>query len=181
MEGEKIFILCTMGLFSGDGAGVSARLFRRYGASVLGGLHVKMPDCIGDVKLLKKPLSKNRKIVAEANKKISRAARRISAGAYPQNGLGMFDRLAGLFFQRLYFGRKTKRYYEGVKVDSQKCVGCGACVSLCPMGNISVAEKGVRFAGKCTMCYRCFANCPQKAITVIGKRVYDQNKLQNYL
>lgn len=180
-KGKKIFILCTMGLFSGDGAGVSARLFRRYGASVLGGLHVKMPDCIGDVKLLKKPLSKNRKIVAEANKKISRAARRISAGAYPQNGLGMFDRLAGLFFQRLYFGGKTKRYYGGIKADPHKCVGCGACVSLCPMGNISVAEKGVRFAGKCTMCYRCFANCPQKAITVIGKRVYDQNKLQNYL
>ena len=147
MEGEKIFILCTMGLFSGDGAGVSARLFRRYGASVLGGLHVKMPDCIGDVKLLKKPLSKNRKIVAEANEKISRAARRISAGAYPQNGLGMFDRLAGLFFQRLYFGGKTKRYYGGIKADPHKCVGCGVRFAV-PDGEYFRCGKGCSLCGK---------------------------------
>lgn len=50
---KKIFIIDTMGLFSGDGAGCSARLLKRYGAQVLGGLHIKMPDCIGDVKLLK--------------------------------------------------------------------------------------------------------------------------------
>ncbi len=52
-KGKKIFILATMGLFSGDGAGCSARIFKKYGAKILGGLHLKMPDCIGDMKLLK--------------------------------------------------------------------------------------------------------------------------------
>ena len=55
---KKIFIVATMGLFSGDGAGCSARLFKKYGAEVLGGLHIKMPDCIGDVKVLKKSLDR---------------------------------------------------------------------------------------------------------------------------
>ena len=31
---------------------ITARLFKKYGAKILGGLHIKMPDCIGDVKLL---------------------------------------------------------------------------------------------------------------------------------
>lgn len=52
-KGKRVFIIATMGLFSGDGAGVSARLFERYGAQVWGGLHLKMPDCICDVKALK--------------------------------------------------------------------------------------------------------------------------------
>lgn len=33
-NGKRIFVIATMGLFSGDGAGISARLFKRYGAQV---------------------------------------------------------------------------------------------------------------------------------------------------
>jgi hypothetical protein len=52
-----------MGLFSGDGTGCSARLLKKYGAKIVGGLHIKMPDCIGDVKLLKKTLDANKNII----------------------------------------------------------------------------------------------------------------------
>ena len=34
-RGKRIFIIATMGAFSGDGAGVSARLFRKFGAEIL--------------------------------------------------------------------------------------------------------------------------------------------------
>ena len=44
----------TMGAFSGDGAGCTARLLKKYGAHILGGLHVKMPDSVCDSKLLTK-------------------------------------------------------------------------------------------------------------------------------
>ena len=47
-NGKKIFIVCTMGLFSGDGAGCAARILKKQGAEIVGGLHLKMPDCIGD-------------------------------------------------------------------------------------------------------------------------------------
>lgn len=42
----------------GDGAGLLARLLNRYGASIVGGLHIKMPDSIGDVKALKRDYEK---------------------------------------------------------------------------------------------------------------------------
>ena len=44
--GKRVFVLATMGLFSGDGAGILARLLERQGASIIGGLHLKMPDSI---------------------------------------------------------------------------------------------------------------------------------------
>ncbi len=179
-KGKKIFIISTMGLFSGDGAGLSARLFKKYGATVLGGLHIKMPDCIGDVKLLKKSLDENRKIISEADGKIDKGAENFKAGKYAKEGLNVFYRMAGLFGQRLYFRHKTKHYYAKTKVDSDKCIKCGLCASLCPMNNIKLADDKIIFENKCTMCYRCFANCPKQAITVIGKKVYEQCKFDKY-
>ena len=55
-QGKRIFVIATMGLFSGDGAGVLARLLKKYGARITGGLHLKMPDSIADEKALKRPL-----------------------------------------------------------------------------------------------------------------------------
>ena len=178
-RGKKIFVIATMGLFSGDGAGCSARLFKKYGAEILGGLHLKMPDCIGDVKLLKKSLAENRKIILEAEHKMDLAINRINNGKFPQEGLNFFYRIAGVFGQRLYFSGKTKRYFTKIRTDESKCVKCGLCASLCPMSNIVIADTVV-YRDKCTMCYRCFANCPKQAITIIGKHVYEQCKFDNY-
>ncbi len=179
-NGKKIFIVATMGLFSGDGAGLSARLFKKYGAIILGGLHIKMPDCIGDVKALKRPLQENKQIVLNADAKIDKAINDIKNNRYPKEGLNFFYHLAGLFGQRLYFYNKTKKYYTKIKVDNAKCEQCGLCVSLCPMNNINLIDGGIVFSGKCTMCYRCFSHCPQKAITIIGKEVIEQSKFENY-
>ncbi len=173
-QGKKVFAIATFGMFSGDGAGCAARLLKKYGATVVGGLHLKMPDCIGDVKLLKKTELQNNEIIRLADEKIDCAVKKIKNGKYPQQGLGFLSRMAGLFVQRLYFGAKTKRYYKKIKIDPKKCVGCGTCVPLCPMQNIAFNNKTVQFLDRCTMCYRCFSNCPQKAITVLGKKVYAQ-------
>lgn len=73
LKNKSVFIICTMGLFSGDGAGCGARLLKKCGANIIGGLHLKMPDCIGDVKLLIKPLEQNKELVKSAENKIANA------------------------------------------------------------------------------------------------------------
>lgn len=176
-RGKRIFIIATMGAFSGDGAGVSARLFKKYGAEIIGGLHIKMPDCIGDVKALKKSADENRKIIASAAEKLDRAAKAYMDGKPPREGLNFFCHLAGLFGQRLYFSGKTKHYTKNPKINTEKCVGCGNCEKLCPMKNIHIAGGKAAAGDKCTMCYRCFSECPQKAITIIGKEVIVQGYL----
>lgn len=179
-KGKKVFIIATMGLFSGDGAGCSARLLKKCGANVVGGLHIKMPDCVGDVKALKRTMEQNRRIIKRANKKISKAAVRLSAGAPPQEGLSIFHHLAGLFCQRLWFYNETKEYTDRLKIDSEKCTGCGLCIPLCPMNNLSSENKMTKAKDRCTMCYRCINSCPSQAITLLGKRVVEQCRIEKY-
>lgn len=180
-RGKKVFIIATMGMFSGDGAGILARRLQRHGAEILGGLHLKMPDSIADVKALKRSLEKSKTLVGAAEQKTDRAVQRIKSGRPPKEGLGLLYHLAGLFGQRLYFYNKTSRYTDKVKIDAGKCVGCGRCVKLCPMKNLDM-EKGRAVSGdKCTMCYRCVNICPKQAITLIGKAVVEQGTIEKYL
>ena len=175
-RGKNVFIIATMGLFSGDGTGVSARLLKKYGTNITGGLHVKMPDCIGDVKALKKTSEENREIIKQATQKINEAAEKLQNGKPPREGLNFFYHIAGLFGQRLWFHGKTKNYTQNPKIDRKQCVGCGACVRLCPMENITLQDRKAVPGNRCTMCYRCFSNCPRQAITLIGKKVIVQYK-----
>lgn len=178
-RGKRVFIIATMGLFSGDGAGCAARILRKHGAIVTGGLHIKMPDCIGDVGLLKKSPEENRAIIERAARKLDRAAERCRSGKPPREGLNVFNHIAGLFGQRLWFRGKTKSYTQNPKIDPEKCVGCGACGRVCPMSNIRLENGKAAAGGRCTLCYRCFSECPRAAITIIGKRVITQYKFDD--
>ena len=180
-KGKKVFCLTTMGIFSGDGTGCCARVLRKYGAQVTGGLQVRMPDAVCDNKMLKKTLEDNKKIVREADAKLSKAAEGIvSSGKYPQEGLGFFAHLAGLFGQRLWFYNKTTGYSSKLKI-SDACAGCGLCVKNCPMGNLSIKDGKAVSAGKCAMCYRCISSCPKQAVTLLGNKVYEQCRYEKYI
>ena len=180
-EGKKVFIIATMGMFSGDGAGLLGRRLRRYGAQITGGLHLKMPDSIADVWVLKRSLEKNKELVRKAERKIAQAALRMKNGDVPQDGMGFLKQMAGLFGQRLYFLSKTAEYTERIKVDTIVCNGCGKCAELCPMESIRVKYKVAHAGNRCTMCYRCINNCPEQAITLIGRRVHEQGTIEKYL
>lgn len=179
--GKKVFIVTTMGLFSGDGAGLSARLLKKYGAHIIGGLHLKMPDCIGDEKVLKKTLEQNKLLLKAAEIKIKDTAQQFKNDIHTQEGIGFLYHMAGLFGQRLWFYNKTKHYSDKLKINVEKCVGCGVCTQLCPLQNLKLADGRAQANGKCTMCYRCVSNCPKQAITLLGKELYEQCKVENYL
>lgn len=178
--GKRILCVCTMGAFSGDGAGCTSRILKKYGAVILGGLHLKMPDSVCDSKLLKKSMEQNRQIIMEADRKIERAAEQIKGGIYPGDGVGMMPHLAGLFGQRLWFYRKTASYTDKLKI-SDACVGCGICVAVCPTQNISMKGGKATASNQCTMCYRCISQCPQEAITLLGESVFEQCRFEKYV
>lgn len=178
---KRVFIIATMGLFSGDGAGLSARLLKKYGAQVTGGLHVKMPDCICDVKALKRTYAQNKQIIEQANEKLVLAAQKLKEGTAAKEGLGFFYHVAGLFGQRLYFSNKTRQYSDKLRIDANSCVGCGRCVTVCPMNNITLDGNKAIASNLCTMCYRCINQCTQKSITLLGSKVIAQHSVQDFL
>ena len=178
---KRVFIIATMGLFSGDGSGMLGRLLQCYGAEVIGGLHLKMPDSIADEKALKRPIEKNKELVKQAEQKIKESVKRLKAGGPTQEGIGVLYRLAGFFGQRAYFGHKTRGYSSKLKVDTDKCIGCGLCEKLCPMKNIAIKDQKAVSSDRCTMCYRCVNKCPGQALTLLGKRVVEQCGIEKYI
>ena len=47
-------------------------------------------------------------------------------------------------------------------MDTDKCVKCGLCARLCPMGSIDPNDVS-NVAGKCIKCCACVKGCPAEA------------------
>lgn len=54
-----------------------------------------------------------------------------------------------------------------LKVDETLCIACGACISTCPFGALSMGERTVECDGNlCTGCGACVSSCPVSALSV---------------
>lgn len=52
-------------------------------------------------------------------------------------------------------------------VDQKKCITCGACVSICPVGAITIVKGKAQInQDKCIKCGSCAQFCPVTAIEI---------------
>ena len=58
----------------------------------------------------------------------------------------------------------------GVKIDVMKCVGCGACTYVCPVGVLEVIDMKCRVKEGCVSCGKCIEVCNWMAITLEKER-----------
>ena len=60
-----------------------------------------------------------------------------------------------------------------VKVDEEKCTGCGTCIDTCPVEVFELEETEGKTLSKvvaedeCIVCRACEVQCPEEAIEVI--------------
>ena len=59
---------------------------------------------------------------------------------------------------------------SGIRIILDKCVGCGACVGVCPVSAIKIVDKkAVIDLDKCTLCGACIDSCKFSAIEILRK------------
>jgi ferredoxin len=51
---------------------------------------------------------------------------------------------------------------------TERCVGCGACMPICPAGAIRVMGTAEIDTERCTGCGRCARYCPNDGVEVKG-------------
>lgn len=58
--------------------------------------------------------------------------------------------------------------FNTLKMESDKCVGCGLCHTVCPLRVIEMKEKKavIKSPNLCIECGACMSNCPTGAVTV---------------
>jgi len=54
-----------------------------------------------------------------------------------------------------------------VKVDKDKCNGCGACKDVCPVNAIKIESEKAMISNDCVECGACVSQCPREAISMI--------------
>lgn len=56
-----------------------------------------------------------------------------------------------------------------IKVNREKCIGCGLCREDCAIRNIDITDSKARILSQnCVMCGHCVAICPKGAISMTG-------------
>jgi len=67
-----------------------------------------------------------------------------------------------------------------IKIDEDKCNGCGLCVPNCPEGALQMIDGKARLVGEllCDGLGACIGNCPEGAITIEKREAEEYNEIK---
>ncbi|MGZ7048507.1 MAG: 4Fe-4S binding protein [Methanobacterium sp.] len=115
----------------------------------------------------------NRSIISDAMKKYNIKFNILRANITPKGGVVLIELEGENVDQSIHNmenqGIQVDQVKKVLKRDEEKCVDCGACISLCPVKAICIKEDwSVGIDNElCIGCGFCTGSCPMKAITIV--------------
>lgn len=115
----------------------------------------------------------NKSIISDAMKKYDITFNILRANITPKGGKALIELEGDEVDKGIAYmesqGIQVSPIKKVLKRDEEKCVDCGACVSLCPVKAICIKEDwSVGIDNKlCIGCGFCTGSCPMKAITIV--------------
>ena len=162
---DAYFVL-TCGGEIGNAGAYAAQLCEEKGLTYRGVREVVMPE--NYIAMFNAPDEQEaRAIVARAKPVLQESGELIRQNMpFPAVKTGWADRLKS--------GPVNEGFYKCyVKADAfyatEKCMGCGACATSCPLNNIQIEAGKPVWGNRCTHCMACICGCPVEAIEY-GKR-----------
>ncbi|MEN6622771.1 MAG: electron transfer flavoprotein subunit alpha [Smithella sp.] len=67
-----------------------------------------------------------------------------------------------------------------LEIDKDKCIGCGNCIDVCPVGALSLEGDVVTVNEKCNACGACIEACPVEALKLPELKKAEQLDLAQY-
>jgi len=168
-KGRPAFIFITKGLISGDAGRISALKLKERGFVVKGVRDILMADSL--FILLAKEGSLLHKIMLIPNRGIEKRVKKLAC--YVEKSL--IEGNESIPKKKIYvpftsviasvFWKKGKKWQTEFFAD-ERCNLCGACVGLCPTGNILIKDNEILWGQDCDFCLRCLHRCPEEAIQI---------------
>ena len=170
---RKAYFVLTCGSDMGAAWNKAEALCAEVGLTHMGTYPCVMPD--NYIVMFSAPTpEKSAKIISKAEVGLCELAEKIKNGEE-------LSKVSGGLFGKIKSGAVNSafgKYYISDKkfTSDEKCVSCGLCERVCPLGNIEMAEGKPKWKGNCTHCMACISSCPKEAIEYgkgsRGKRRY---------
>ncbi len=157
-SGTEVFMVDTMGGFSGGVVGPVKKLLKSKGYTPLAAREILMPSNF----FTKHSEAKQKETIRKGLK----SARIFAHDLHFDIASWPMTKPYEAILNKVNRSEKPWKFMRKkvpLKVETSKCIQCGICYRLCPADNIRMYEFP-EFQDQCVLCMRCYNYCPSDAI-----------------
>lgn len=160
---RNVYFIFTSGGYCGISGQLAKWMFRKKKMNYMGRAEFKMPRnyvANDSYPMLAKEEVEER--ITNSYKMIAPVVETIQSGnKLKARHIFLFETIITLPFNPVWCKYKllAKDFYS-----TDACIGCGKCVKLCPLNNITLKDKAPVWSNHCSHCMACIGNCPTRAI-----------------
>lgn len=157
----KVWFVMTCGGDISNAAKYNKKISEKKNFEYMGTMQIVMPEnyiAMFDVPGKEESL----KIIKNSESEVEKAINCIAHDTcFPKLNKNLYDKFMSGPVNKIFYSMyvKSDKFFA-----SDKCIGCGKCVSVCPLNNIELVDGKPQWGKDCTHCMACICYCPTCAI-----------------